>query len=123
MEWSTFWSAVVGSDSKAHLLFLFSFFCSLNEDVPISIVVKDASIDQVVLAFEFGTFGVGVNEVFVWELPLRVLVQTLHVRMLSIMHVSLWMLARGFMLLAYRRDIVKVEVAFLDTFSVVALWI
>src|SRR5262245_59386117 len=73
----------------------------LDEHVKVPIVVEDAGVEQLVLELLARSAPIRLDEVTVRELPLRVLVEVLHVRV--------------------RRRGVDVEVVFLDVLAVVAL--
>ncbi len=75
----------------------------LHLDVEITVVGKDARIDQLILHFMRGPGPVGRHQVVVGELGLRVLVEVA--------------------LIAVRRQVVDVEVVLLDVLTVVALGI
>ena len=82
MQRRWFWSPVVSRDSEAQLLGIVCLLCSFNEDIPIPIVIEDAGVDEVVLLVQSRSFSIRLDEVFVWEFPLREFVEELHVRVL-----------------------------------------
>ena len=77
-------STVVRSDSETQLLFVVCLLSSLNEDIPVPVVVEDASVHHVVFAVELATPSILFDEVFVGEFALRVFVEEFHVRVLRI---------------------------------------
>ena len=94
-------TTIPGNNTEEQLVFI--FLCGFNEDVPISIVIKDARIDKLILPVSFAAFGVFSDEILVGELALRVLVEIFHVGM--------------------RRRVVEVEVSFFDALPVIPLWV
>src|SRR6516162_268860 len=72
-----------------------------DEDVEVAVVVEDAGVEQLVLELIPAAAAVGVNQIGVRELPLRILIEVLHVRM--------------------GRRAVEIEVVFLDVLAVVTL--
>ena len=75
-------SAIVCRYSKQELFLFFRFLRGLDEDVPVPAIVEDARIEKIVLPLSSRPFGICFHEVSVWELPLGVLVEVLHVRVL-----------------------------------------
>lgn len=90
---------VVRGDLDQHVLG--AVFGVFDEDVEVAVLVEDAGVEQLVLEFAAAAGPVGVDEVGVGELALRVLVQVLHVRVGGCA--------------------VEVEVVLLDVLAVVAL--
>lgn len=76
-------ASVPRGNSKQDLIGVVGFFGGFDEDVPVPILVKHTSVDNLVLLVFLSSAGVLVDQVFVGELFLRVLVEKLHVRMLS----------------------------------------
>lgn len=68
-------SAIVSRDSEQQFFWVISFFCGLDKYVPVPILLKTTSIDQVILPLLSRSLGIFFDQVFVWELLLWVLVQ------------------------------------------------
>jgi len=75
-------TTVVCGHTEEELLLVIALFGSFDEDIPIPVVLEDATVDDVVFTLRLAALGIGLNKVFVWELFLRVLVEILHVRVL-----------------------------------------
>ena len=101
VQFGGFGAAVVAGHSEQQLLGIIALFCGLNVAVPVTALVEDSGIDEVVLALCPRALGILFNDLLVGELLLRQLVEVLHVRV--------------------GRRVVEVEVGFLDALSVVSL--
>nr|POE50423.1 hypothetical protein CFP56_78097 [Quercus suber] len=93
-----FWTTVVASDSEEQLVRVVGLLCSLDEAVPVFIVLEDAGVHEIVLSFLSGPPGILFDDVFVGERFLGQLVQELHVRV--------------------RGRVVEMEVCFFDRLAV-----
>jgi hypothetical protein len=94
-----FWPTVVDGDADEDVVR--TLLCVLEEDVEVPVFVEDPGVEQLVLELLPRPASVRFHEVRVRELPLRVLVEVLHVRV--------------------RRRRVEVEVVLLEVLAVVPL--
>jgi hypothetical protein len=72
-------ASVPSSDSEEDLIGVIGLFRGLNKDIPISVVVKSIGVCNLVFLIFLSSSGVLVNEIFIRELLLWVLVKEFHV--------------------------------------------
>lgn len=82
VQLSSLRATVVGCHTEQKLIRVIRLFGSLDEDIPVLVVLESVGVDQVVLALGLVAASVLLNEMLVGELLLRVLVEELHVRVL-----------------------------------------
>ena len=99
MERSVFGSAIEGFDLNANIFR--SSLRVLDEDVEVSVLIEDTSVQQLVFEPVSRSSLVLFDQITVRKLGLRILVEILHV--------------------AVRRRIVEIEVILFDVFTVIAL--
>lgn len=79
MQRSRLGASVPSGDSEVHLLGVIGILGHLDEDVKVPVVIKDASVLDLVLGLETVSLGILVNQLLVGELSLGVLVKVLGV--------------------------------------------
>jgi hypothetical protein len=77
------WATIVCSHTEQKLLGVIRLLCSFDKDIPVSIVIKDACINDVVFVLKPGSFRVLVDQVLIREFALGQFVEEFHVRVLQ----------------------------------------
>ncbi len=121
VEWGWLWTAIPSSDSEKQLFGIIVLLCSLDKNVPVSIILEDSGIKYLVFSILLSASRIFLDKILVWELSLRVFVEKFHVRMLE--QASNKRLKGRSFARTNRWTIVKMKMGLLDTLAMVALWI
>lgn len=82
VEGGWLWTTIPCSDTEQNFLWIVTLLCGFDVDIPVPVIIEDTGIDNLVFPVLLTPSSIFSDEILVWKLSLRVLVEVFHEGML-----------------------------------------